>query len=59
MVCFTLPDSRVREIASSLRGLLQRHEFNAKAKRMGTVIRVTDTGMSYYSAQHPNIQTLT
>jgi hypothetical protein len=35
-----------------------RSEFNTKAKRMGTVIRITDMGMTYYSAQHPGTQAL-
>jgi len=59
VVCFTLPDSRVREIAPLLRVVLHRSEFNTKAKRMGTVVRVTDTGISYYSIQYPNTLTLT
>jgi hypothetical protein len=49
VVCFTLPDSRAREIPQSLRSLLRRPEFRTKAKRMGKVIRVTDAEISWYS----------
>ncbi len=48
IVCFALPDPRGREIASSFRTLLQHPEFNTKAKRMGKVLRVTDTKVAYY-----------
>ena len=48
IVCFALPDPRAREIASSFRTLLQHPEFNTKAKRMGKVLRVTDTKVAYY-----------
>lgn len=59
IVCFTLSDSRVTEIALSLRNLLYCTEFNAKAKRMGKVIRVTANNVSYYSADNRKIQELT
>lgn len=49
VVCFTLRDARSREIAQSLRTLLQRSEFNTKAKRMGKVIRITTEQISYYT----------
>ncbi len=49
VVCFTLPDSRAHEIPQSLRSLLRRPEFRTKAKRMGKVIRVTGTEISWYS----------
>lgn len=38
VVCLTLPDSRVNEIPTALRTLLQRPEFKTKAKRIGKVI---------------------
>ena len=58
IICFTLPDTRVREIALKLRAVFQRAEFSTKAKRMGKVIRVTDTGISYYTSHNQVVQTL-
>jgi hypothetical protein len=58
VVCFTLPDSRVKEISQRLRALLQRSEFNTKAKRMGIVIRVTDNDISHYAFNQREIKTL-
>ena len=58
VMCFTLPDARVREIALKLRAVVQRAEFNTKARRMGKVIRITDTGISYYTAHNPEVQVL-
>jgi hypothetical protein len=58
VICFTLPDARVRDIAPRLRAVLQRPAFTTKAKRMGSVIRVADTGISYYTARNPIVQTL-
>ncbi|MDP9312097.1 MAG: hypothetical protein M3R24_14640 [Chloroflexota bacterium] len=58
MICFTLPDARVGEIAPKLRAVFQRLEFSTKAKRMGKVIRVTDTGISYYMSHNQVVQAL-
>ena len=58
VVCFTLPDSRANEIPSSLRSFLRRSEFNTKAKRMGKVIRVSDVGISYYTAHNKSLQVI-
>ncbi|HEY0603374.1 MAG TPA: hypothetical protein VGD58_10705 [Herpetosiphonaceae bacterium] len=58
IVCFTLPDARVREIAPKLRELLHYPALSTKAKRMGKAIRVTDTGSSYYSFNEPEIKAL-
>lgn len=49
IVCFALPDSRVREISDSLRSLLRRPELRTKAQRIGKVIRVTGREVRYYS----------
>lgn len=49
VICFTLPTSQVNEIPQSLRALLLRPEFRTKAKRMGTIIRVTSQEISYYT----------
>jgi hypothetical protein len=58
IVCFTLPDSRAREIPSLLRSLLQRAEFKTKAKRMGKVIRITEKGVSYYTFEERRVKIL-
>lgn len=58
VVCFSLPDSRAPEIADKLRALLRNPLFDTKAKRMGVVIRITDTGVSYYTLQHRTPQTV-
>jgi ribosomal 30S subunit maturation factor RimM len=52
VVCFTLPDSKAKEIALLLNHLLHCSVFNTKAKRMGKVIRVTDKNVIYYSDKH-------
>lgn len=49
VVCFTLSDARAREIPEALRTLLRRAEFRTKANRMGKVIRVTESEISYYT----------
>ena len=51
VVCFTLSDLRVNEISARLRSLFRHAELRTKAKRAGKVIRVTDRGISYYTAQ--------
>ena len=50
IVCFSIPDSRAREIPSLLRALLKRAEFRTKAVRSGKVIRVARQDISYYTA---------
>lgn len=57
-VCFALPDSRVHEIPLTLRELLQHSSFNTKAKRMGTVIRVTNQEVAYYTVSLKAVQTV-
>lgn len=49
IVCFPLPDSRVREIPDVLRLLLRRPEFRTKAQRMGKIIRVTNADAHFYT----------
>jgi hypothetical protein len=41
VVCFPLPDSRVRELPAGLRSLFHLREFRSKAQRMGKILRVT------------------
>jgi len=56
VVCFTLPDSRAGEIAPRLRALLSREAFSTKARRMGTVMRVTDWSINLYTASDRHIR---
>ncbi len=49
IVCFALPDSRAKEIPGSLRSILGRPEFSTKASRSGTVLRVIENRVSYYT----------
>ncbi|HEY5864622.1 MAG TPA: hypothetical protein VI542_03580 [Candidatus Tectomicrobia bacterium] len=59
VVCFALADTRVREIPASLRALFHRPEFRTKRRRMGTVIRVADARVSYYTFNDRAIHVLT
>ena len=58
VVCLTLSDARAREIPGLLRRLFRRREFDTKAKRMGKVIRVTDTAISFYTVHDHEPQTV-
>jgi hypothetical protein len=58
VVCFALPDSRASEIAERLRAVFKLSAFRTKARRMGTVLRVTHTTVSYYTYRDRDIQTL-
>jgi hypothetical protein len=59
IVFFNLPDSRASEISLLLRNLFRHPEFNIKAKRMGKVIRIADSNVSYYSTGNREIQEFT
>lgn len=56
IVCFAMPDSRVREIPEQLRDLFQHSLFDSKQKRMGKMIRVAENGISFYSFDNLKIQ---
>jgi len=56
IVCFALPDPRAREIADRLRELFSLPLLNTKAQRMGKVIRVSDSGVSYYTASDATVR---
>ena len=49
VVCFTLSDARTHALTTLLRTLLRHSELDTKRKRMGKVIRVTETMTSYYT----------
>ena len=57
-VCFSLPDSRVREIPQALRLLLRRPEFRTKAQRMGKILRVTTEEILYYTVDDRKVRTI-
>jgi len=57
MVCFALPDSRVREISQRLGTVFDRPLFDTKKKRMGKMIRVAGKEISYYSVDDMTVRT--
>ena len=48
IVCFALSDAQISNIPPLLRQLLQMPDFFSKEKRMGNVIRISTTNVSYY-----------
>ena len=58
VVCFALPDSRVREIPARLRSLLDHPSFDTKKKRMGKMIRVAESEVSYYSVEDMTVRAI-
>jgi hypothetical protein len=58
MVCFALPDSRVKEIPARLRKLLDHPLFDTKNKRMGKIIRVAEKEIDYYSINDMKVKSV-
>ena len=58
VVCFALPDSRADEIPGLLRALFRLTTFQTKARRMGKILRMTHTAVSYYTYRERKIQTI-
>jgi hypothetical protein len=58
VVCFALPDSRAREIPNLLRAVFRLPAFRTKTRRLGKVLRVTHTTVSYYTYRDRQIQTV-
>ncbi len=58
IVCFSLPDPRVRDIPLSLRAVLRRPEFRTKAQRMGKILRVTTEEILYYTVDDSQVRTI-
>lgn len=50
--CLVFLDVEEGTVADFIRGLLRRKELNTKAKRMGLVIRVMETGLRYFMRGH-------
>lgn len=59
VVCFALSDARSREIPELLRAVFRQPAFRTKARRMGKVLRVTHTTVSYYTHRDRQIRTVT
>lgn len=49
VICFALPDSRVQEIPETMRAVVRLPNFRTKSRRMGTVLRVAEGRVSYYT----------
>lgn len=58
LICFAIDLDRRNEIPSLLRQVLNLKQFNTKAARMGTVIRVTKKSVHYYRINDPQVYTL-
>ena len=58
IMCFALPDSRVREIPELLRAIFRHPAFRTKAHRNGKVLRITQTTIRYYTYLDEEIQTV-
>lgn len=58
MICFTLPDSRAREISQRLRTVFDHPLFDTKKKRMGKMIRIAEKEVSYYSVDDTTVRTV-
>lgn len=56
IVCFALPDARADEVPSLLKRLLHNPEFRTKAQRMGRVVRVTSSSVSYYTVDDQTVR---
>jgi len=49
IVCFSLPNERLREVPNLLRRLFRLPELKTKAARMGKVVRVSRRQVQYYT----------
>lgn len=58
VICFALPDARAGEIPRLLRAVFRIPTFRTKARRMGTVMRVTHTTVSYYTDRERESRTM-
>lgn len=59
IVCFDLPGEQVEAVPSLARHLLQLPPFHTKANRMGKVILVRPSRISYYEFGRPRVHYLT
>ena len=58
VVCLAVPDSQAREIPRLLRAVLRLPAFLTKVRRMGKVVGVTHSTVSYYTYREREIRTV-
>ena len=58
VVCFAQPDSQAGEIPDLLRAVFRHDQFRTKARRMGKVLRVTMSAVSYYTHRMRQVHVL-
>jgi hypothetical protein len=58
IVCFVLPNERLRELPTLLRRLLRVPELKTKATRMGKVVRVTHKQIQYYMVNDARVRSV-
>jgi hypothetical protein len=58
VVCFALADSRTRQFPTLLRAVFRLPAFRTKTRRMGKVLRVTRTAISYYTDRDRQLREL-
>jgi hypothetical protein len=59
VICFAIPDTRAGEITLLLRRVLQQPLFRTKTQRMGYVLRVVGSQISYYTCHDRRVYTVT
>jgi hypothetical protein len=59
IICFALPNERLRELPALLRRLLRVPELKTKTARMGKVLRVTHRHVQYYVVNDTRVRSLT
>lgn len=57
VVCFALPDSQATRIPTLLRAAFRAPFLRTKARRMGYVVRITQTTLSSYTYRERTVQT--
>lgn len=56
VICFALSDSQAGQIPDLLRAVFHHALFQTKARRMGKVLRVTQSTISYYTQRNRQVQ---
>lgn len=58
VICFALSSQQIDMLPDLLHRVLRHPNFRTKAQRMGHVLRVTQSSISYYNHLSPQIRTL-
>lgn len=58
VLCFVLPNERLRELPVLLRRLLHIPEFKTKATRMGKVVKITHKQIQYYTTSDAHVRSM-